>query len=134
MKTQIFCHNDVLGISADPKGNFINDPTASGQLGMVIATSEIEMTPAAKELIKRKYKREGGSFASLMLTDHGDGSGSVGVLGFGKVLMDDIEIGRTCSLVSIMSRTSKEQVLPISISSIRTLPKPKTPTLPEPSP
>lgn len=99
MKTQIFEYKGNLGATTDfENGKFINDPKAPGQLGCVIDVNEIEISENAKNLI-RSANREGGSFAELMLTEHGDGGASIGLMGgvkhhFGK----NFSIGRTCSL------------------------------------
>jgi hypothetical protein len=75
---------------------------SQGQLGCVISTSEIQITKEAKEIISNA-KREGGSFAELMLTKHEGigadehGKSSIGIFGFGKVLLGkDFKIGRDC--------------------------------------
>jgi hypothetical protein len=68
-------------------------------LGCVIDTKEIDITKEAKDLIKNA-RREGGSFAAIMLTKHADGSGSsVGLFGFWKHLFagEDLCIGRDCT-------------------------------------
>lgn len=100
----IFAYNGNLGMTISAKGKFINDPFAPGQLGAVISTDEVEISKEAKVLIK-KAKRDGGSFAELMLTKHaGDavkahGKSSIGVMGMHHVhLGQDFSIGRTCSL------------------------------------
>jgi hypothetical protein len=110
MKTQIFAYKGNLGISIDMEnGKFINNPTDSGQLGCVVDTTEIQITKEAKELIKRA-KREGGSFADLMLTKHTSGGSSIGILGFGKVNMGtDFMIGRDCEL-SILDDTEEVEL------------------------
>jgi len=100
---QIFAYKGNLGATSDiKKGKFINDPKAGGQLGIVVHTKEVQITKEAKELIK-KAKREGGSFAGLMLTKHSDGSGSsIGMMGFGKHHYGkDVSIGRTCDMSAI---------------------------------
>ena len=95
---RFFAHRGYMGAEVDMAGGkFLNDPTATGQLGCVVHAKEVSVTAEAAALIKAA-RREGGSFAELMLTRHADGSGSsVGVLGFGKVLYPpDFCIGRDC--------------------------------------
>ena len=100
MTARIFEYKGNLGVDIDiQNGKFLNDPKAKGQLGCVMSTEEIEITPAAIEVIK-KAPRAGGSFATMMLTRHIPGPGSsIGVLGFGKMnLGTDFEIGRDCEI------------------------------------
>lgn len=101
MKTAlIFAYKGNVGATTDiENGKFINDVNGSGQLGCVIHTSEVSITKEAKEIIK-SARREGGSFAELMLTKHADGSGSsIGLFGFGKHHFGtDFTIGRTCDI------------------------------------
>lgn len=95
----IFGYKGHLGADIDMKGKFINNPTAPGQLGCVVDTKNIHINKSAKEMIKNA-KREGGSFAPLMLTKHGNNKGSsIAIMGYGKVHMGkDIFIGRDCTL------------------------------------
>ncbi len=99
MKTaQIFAYKGNLGATTDiENGKFINDIQSPGQLGCVIHTSEIQITKEAKAIIKNA-RREGGSFAGLMLTKHSDNSGSsIGLMVFGKHHYGtDVTIGRDC--------------------------------------
>jgi hypothetical protein len=98
MTAKIFAYKGNIGIDIDMDGTFLNDPKGKGQLGCVISTKEVEISPEAIELIK-SAKRGGGSFSELMLTKHanGDGFSSIGVMGFGKIhLGKEFEIGRTC--------------------------------------
>lgn len=99
MKTRIFAYKGNLGATTDlENGKFLNDLTKPDQLGCVIDTKEVEITKDAKELIK-KAKREGGSFAEIMLTKHTAGGSSIGLLGFGKHQFGkDFNIGRDCDL------------------------------------
>ncbi len=99
---KFFAYKGNLACSIDPNGKFINDPTAPGQLGSVVSTTEVGMTAEAKALIKGA-RREGGSFAALMLTKHegtaveAHGKSSIGILGgFKAHFGTDIEIGRDC--------------------------------------
>lgn len=85
------------------EGSFINDPKAKNQMGCVVKASDIGLPKEVKEAILKDYHREGGSFASMMLTKHDSGNCSIGLLGFGKVLIRavrgmDIEISRNCDL------------------------------------
>lgn len=107
MKIQIFTFNGHLGATSDlDNGVFINDPKRPGQLGVVASTSEVQITKEAKELIKGA-KREGGSFAPIMLTKHSEtaikehGKSSIGLMGFIKHYFGDsnqITISRDCDL------------------------------------
>ena len=93
---------------------FINDPTDPGQLGAVIDTKELDITKEAKDVL-RTASREGGSFAPLMLTKHGDGSGSsIGVMGYGKIMFnkEDIKIGRDCSVEILDDLEDAEIAIP----------------------
>ena len=110
----IFAYKGNLGMIISAEGKFINDPFAPGQLGAVISTKEVEISKEAKELIKNA-KREGGSFAPLMLTAHEGGAvedhgkSSIGVMGMGYVHMGtDFSIGRTCSLSALEDCTQVE--------------------------
>lgn len=103
----IFAYKNNLGMIVNVEGKFINDPFAPGQLGAVISTDEVEISKEAKALIQ-KAKREGGSFAELMLTKHegaavqSHGKSSIGVMGMGYVhLGTDFSIGNTCNLATL---------------------------------
>lgn len=103
----IFAYNGNLGMIVNAEGKFINDPFAPGQIGSVISTNEVEISKEAKDLIK-KAKRDRGSFAELMLTNHtgsaveAHGKSSIGVMGMGYVhLGTKFSIGRTCSLSAL---------------------------------
>jgi len=103
--TKIFAYKENLGAMTDlDNGEFINDPKVPGQLGCVVDCKNVDITKEAKELIK-KAKREGGSFAALMLTKHAEtvdkkmGEGSIGLAGFWKHHYGtEVEIGRDCEL------------------------------------
>jgi hypothetical protein len=100
MKAQIFAYKGNLGATTDPEnGKFLNNPLDEGQLGCVISTKEATITAEAKELFK-KARREGGSFAEIMLTRHNNGSGSsIGLLGLRKHHFgQDFCISRDCDL------------------------------------
>lgn len=99
---KIFAYKGNIGINIDPEGKFLNDPFSEGQLGAVIRTDEVEISEEAKVII-RHARREGGSFAEFMLTEHDPsihaehGKSSIGVMGVGYVhLGTDFKIGRTC--------------------------------------
>ena len=112
MKTKIFAHNGVVGAETDlENGKFINDINGGGQLGCVIHTNECQITKEAKGLI-RNARREGGSFAAIMLTKHADDSGSsIGLFGFGKHMFagEDLCIGRTCE-VSVLEDMEEVEI------------------------
>lgn len=103
MRTIIFGYKGIIGAETDlDKGKFLNDPKAGGQLGVVVPVEEIDINKEALELLK-KAKREGGSFAPIMLTKHssqyeGESKASVGLMGFWKHLFhgEDLCIGRDC--------------------------------------
>jgi len=102
MTAKIFEYKGNVAFDIAMDGKFINDPFGPNQLGCVISTKEIEISPAAIEVIKRA-KREGGSFSTLMLTKHSqpdaENPSSIAVVGGGKVhLGTDISIGRDCDL------------------------------------
>lgn len=110
MKTlNIFAHKGRVACNITMTGKFINNPSAAGQMGCVVSTSEVTISKEAADII-RGAKREGGSFAPLMLTVHegeavvAHGPSSIGVLGVGKVYLgtsDDLTIGRTCDLKAL---------------------------------
>lgn len=101
MNSKIFEYKGYLAAETDlNNGVFINKPLEPGQLGCVIDTKNVDITKAAKELIK-KAKREGGSFADIMLTKHNDGGSSIGLLGGWKHNFGTLEnfcISRDCDL------------------------------------
>lgn len=114
MKTKIFEYKGNLAANTDlENGKFINNPKEGGQLGCVVHTNEIEITKAAKDLIK-KARRESGSFAPLMLTKHADDSGSsIGLFGFWKHNFGkDFTIGRDCDLSILEDCTEIEMEAP----------------------
>lgn len=101
MNAQIFEYKGFIGATTDlENGEFINDPTEDGQLGCVVASENVDISPTAKKVIKESYQREGGSFAEFMLTSYSDDSGSsVGFLGFHRHhLGRSVCIGRDCDL------------------------------------
>lgn len=114
MKTLIFAYKGHLGSFTDlENGKFINNPKEPGQLGCVISTKEALINKEAAEML-RNAAREGGSFASIMLTKHSDGSGSsIGLLGGGKMYFGEkIEIGRTCDKSIINDIEIDETIVP----------------------
>ena len=98
---QLFAYKGHLGSMADmDNGSFLNDLSNGQQLGVVVHSRDVEMTSEAKDVL-RQARREGGSFAAIMLTAHADGSGSsLGVGGFGHMHFgpEEIAIGRDCDL------------------------------------
>ncbi len=93
---KIFAYKGTLAAEIDMKnGKFLNNPKK--EMGCVINTKDIAITPQAVALIKRAG-RQGGSFAEIMLTKHADGSGSsIGLMGSGKVSFGHMfSIGRDC--------------------------------------
>jgi hypothetical protein len=115
MTARFFEYKGHVGAAIDMKeGKFINDPFEPGQLGCVISTEEVQMTPKVKELIQ-KAERTGGSFSPLMLTKHSDGTGSsIGIMGGGKMYMGkSLEIGRTCELSVLEDCTVVDEEAPI---------------------
>lgn len=103
MKTKIFAYKGHVGAVTDlENGKFMNNIESSGEMGCVISTTEVQITNDAKEIIKTA-KREGGSFAEMMLTKHTNveefGKSSIGLLGFGYHLLGkEFKIGRDCDL------------------------------------
>jgi len=115
MRTKIFAYKGVIGAETDlDNGKFINNPKDGGQLGCVIDTKEVDITKEAKELL-RSAKREGGSFAPIMLTKHTDGGSSIGLMGFWKHLFaeEDLCIGRTCETSVLDDCNETEIEIPV---------------------
>jgi hypothetical protein len=111
MRTKIFAYKGVVGAETDlDNGKFINNPKSSGQLGCVIDTKEVDITKEAKELLKNA-RREGGSFAAIMLTKHTGGGSSVGLFGFWKHLFagEDLCIGRDCD-TSVLNDCNETEI------------------------
>jgi len=112
MRTKIFSYKNAVGAETDlDKGKFINNPKGGGQLGCVIDTKEIDITKEAKELIKNA-RREGGSFASIMLTKHANNDGSsIGLMGFWKHMFNSegLMIGRDCD-TSILEDCNETEI------------------------
>jgi len=116
MTVEIFAHKGYVGADINMKGKFINDPKGKTQLGCVIDTAYVKISPEAVRIIKTA-KREGGSFAELMLSKHSSeadpkfGKSSIGICGFGKVMIGkekQIMIGRDCDF-SVLHDCSIEE-------------------------
>jgi hypothetical protein len=115
---QMFYYNNFIGAVSDiDNGNFINDPTSEGQLGCVLRLDEIEVTSEVVEHLKNA-KREGGSFASIMLTKlHPSvvemyGEYSIGIMGFYKHAfnLNDNIISRDCDLTGLDHITINDDI------------------------
>lgn len=66
---RFFSHNGFVGAISDLKnGTFINDINNARQLGVVVAIEHVAMPSEVKEIIRKNYMREGGSFAQTMIT------------------------------------------------------------------
>lgn len=114
MTTKFFAYKGYVGATTDiENGKFLNDLTQAGQLGIVVDTTEIEMSKEAKEIIK-KAPREGGSFAQLMLTKHDAGGSSIGMVEISPIhfLGNDFKIGRTCTTSILNDCTEVENDVP----------------------
>lgn len=99
----IFAYKNSVAAIIDKDGTFLNDINDKNQLGCVIDVMSASITQSAKDYIKNNYSREGGSFASFMLTKHANNeSASIAIVGKPgyKIISCDgvVEIGRTCSL------------------------------------
>lgn len=54
MKTQVFAHKGIIGISSSTTADgLINDPTKPGQLGFVVDARHVEISPEAYEALTR---------------------------------------------------------------------------------
>lgn len=96
---KLFAYKGYLAADIDIKnGTFMNDIHGASQLGCVIDTDHVIITPEAKAILDGAG-REGGSFANIMLTRSKENS-SIGVLGFGKVLLQSpgkpVLVSRDC--------------------------------------
>ena len=107
MKTlKIFEYKGEVGAISDlANGTFMNkiDDTFSNQVGVVVSTKEVIISPSALEIMKNKYRRSGGSFASTMLSPANEYfDSSIALFGFNlHVLTDEIgniEYGTHCDL------------------------------------
>lgn len=93
--TRVFAHLGIIGVQTDiTSGTFLNDPTAEGQMGCVVPLENVVMTTEAKDLL-RSAKREGGSFAAIMIDTK-----TFAHMGFSHVMFDANEnlISRDCDL------------------------------------
>lgn len=99
----IFEHMGEIGAKSDLKnGRFMNDPEQKNQLGVVVSVDDVEIQPNAVEVIK-KFPRENGSFADLMLMGN-----SIAILEKG--IHAPICISRDCDLSTLdkIKTTNKE--------------------------
>lgn len=109
---KIFAYEGYVGAQINMDGKFLNNPDSQHELGCVIHTRDVTITPTAVNIIKRA-RRGNGSFAELMLTRHSDGSSSVGLLGRGKVMLGrDFHIGRECDTSVLQDCTVCEFAIP----------------------
>lgn len=109
---KIFAYEGYVGAQINMNGKFLNNPDSPHELGCVIHTRDVAITPTAVNIIKRA-RRESGSFAELMLTRHSDGSSSIGLLGRGKVMLGrDFHIGRECDTSVLQDCTVCEFAIP----------------------
>jgi hypothetical protein len=119
MKTQIFGYKGNLGTFTDiENGTFINDPSASEQLGCVISIDEIEINQEAIDILKTATHTR-GSFSSIMLTKHlgnvpkAYGLASIGFMGVGKQHFGkNIIISRDCDKSILNNMTPVEFEVP----------------------
>lgn len=102
MKTRIFTYKGWLGIESSPEAEGLVAKPGNGNMGCVLRTDCVEITPEAKQVFNNA-KREGGSFAPFMLTTHKGagvehGKSSVGWLGgyLQACEFADVLIGRDC--------------------------------------
>ena len=98
-----FEYNGAIGAEIDiDKGTFLNDPKAPGQMGTVTDVKYIGMPEEVKQAILTRYKREGGSFASMMISKSSK-EDNIGLLGgYAACLATSktsrIQISRDCDL------------------------------------
>lgn len=101
---EIFEYRGCVGAKSDiENGHFLNNPSGSGQMGIVISSDHVFISPSALAALKKSVKKLGGSFANTMLTTSTDGRKSLGLLGkyvHGLKMTPDanFEIGRTCDV------------------------------------
>lgn len=103
LSIKFFSYKGHIGANSDlENGKFLNDPKAGGQLGVVSLVENIGLPDEVKLLILKKYKREGGSFANMMLTTATSGNQNIGILGHGCHIVTtenkDVMISRDCDL------------------------------------
>lgn len=101
---EIFEYRGCVGAKSDiENGHFLNNPSGTGQLGIVISSDHVFISPSALAALKKSVKKLGGSFANTMLTTSTNGSKSLGLLGkytHGLKMTPNanFEIGRTCDI------------------------------------
>lgn len=106
MKTlKIFEYKGVVAASSDiENGKFLNDIESPSNMGVVVHTDNVVITPTALDILKNNYDRAGGSFSHIMVTRHADESGgSVGLLGLHTHMITSpgesvVEYSRDCDL------------------------------------
>jgi hypothetical protein len=107
--TRVFAHLGIIGVQTDiTSGTFLNDPTADGQMGCVVPLENVVMTSEAKELL-RSAKREGGSFAAIMIDTK-----TFSYMGFSHAMFNANEklISRDCDLSGLDSITEDLEPVP----------------------
>ena len=100
---KFFEYKGHIGANSDlENGKFLNDPKAPGQLGVISLVENIGLPNEVKLLILKKYRREGGSFANMMLTTSTSSNQSIGILGHNCHLITtenkDVMISHDCDL------------------------------------
>lgn len=101
---EIFEYRGCVGAKSDiENGHFLNNPNGAGQMGIVISSDHVFISPSALVALKKSVKKLGGSFANTMLTTSTNGSKSLGLMGkyvHGLKMKPDanFEIGRTCDV------------------------------------
>lgn len=101
---KIFAYNGSVGAESDiENGTFINDIESEGQLGVVVSVNDTVITSEALNIMKTNYKREGGSFAPVMIirTDSDSASNCIALMGFGKhgvAIKEPVFFSRDCDL------------------------------------
>jgi len=101
---EIFEYRGCVGAKSDiENGHFLNNPSGTSQMGIVISSDHVFISPSALAALKKSVKKLGGSFANTMLTTSTDGRKSLGLLGkytHGLKMTPNanFEIGRTCDI------------------------------------
>lgn len=101
---EIFEYRGCVGAKSDiENGHFLNNPSGTGQMGIVISSDHVFISTLALVALKKSVKKLGGSFANTMLTTSTNGSKSLGLMGkyvHGLKMKPDanFEIGRTCDV------------------------------------
>lgn len=103
VKTKIFTYKGWIGIQSSENSEGLIAKPGGGNMGVVLSTSACEITPEAKAVFKNAG-REGGSFASFMLTEHAGapsehGKSSIGWLGgyLNAAPFSAVKLGRDCN-------------------------------------